>query len=230
MDFTPKANKRHPVKLSLALGGRPGAGKTTALLQIATAITKPEKVYIIDTEDRVHFAAEQFPGVQVFALKDHHPNNFLGAIDYAVKNGFECVVIDSFSDEWDGSNGVLQLVDSQGGDKIRAWGKLTPLHNKVYDAVFEPQIHTLMSVRLEDKLSDGVVNGRPGKVSTVVPTQRKDFPYKVNNYAEIDSSHKICFSKCLWDQMVNVEIPEVSQGFVDALLNWANAGKEKLSA
>ena len=58
-------------KLYINLFGKSGCGKTYTALTIASNLTSNNnKVLIIDTEDRAHYYANDFTGVNVFNAKN----------------------------------------------------------------------------------------------------------------------------------------------------------------
>ena len=72
------------------------------------------------------------------------PEVYVEAIKAAEKAGYDVNVVDSLSHAWEGEGGALSLVDqaaakNRGGNSYVAWRQVTPLHNKLVDAMhFDP--------------------------------------------------------------------------------------------
>jgi predicted peroxiredoxin len=105
-------------KLYINLFGKSGCGKTYTALTIATNLaSKNQKVLIIDTEDRAHYYANDFVGVNVFNAKNIKVSDLLFVIQKAHQElGIEAVVIDSLTPFWDA---MIEFADNQ---KITAHG------------------------------------------------------------------------------------------------------------
>lgn len=94
-----KRAQRTAVKLKVLAMGPSGAGKTYAALHIAHGIA-PGKIALIDSEnDRSGYYADVLP-FDSLSLDSHTPKDYIAAIDLAVANGYEVVVIDSLAHAW----------------------------------------------------------------------------------------------------------------------------------
>lgn len=99
-------------KLYINLFGKSGCGKTYTALTIASNLTSNNnKVLIIDTEDRAHYYANDFAGVNVFNAKNIKVSDLLLVIQKAHKElKIEAVVIDSLTPFWDA---MIEYADNQ---------------------------------------------------------------------------------------------------------------------
>src|SRR5574343_328934 len=106
---------RTKARLRAAIAGPSGAGKTFTALRAAFALgqrvcmiaTEPGAVekYIGDSPDGIPWDLEGE------TLSDYSPTAYRDAIIAAGKEGYDVLIIDSLSHEWEGSGGALELVD-----------------------------------------------------------------------------------------------------------------------
>lgn len=150
--FEEKASKTKR-KARIALVGYEGAGKTYTGLVIGTALAAHDgkRLLLADSEgDSAKIYADRFD----FAhgrLSDHSPESYRNALATAVTAGFGALFYDSMSHEWIGAGGALEMKDKlsvgQDSDSFRAWGKVTPEHNRVFAGVVNAPIHVIASMR-----------------------------------------------------------------------------------
>ena len=103
-----RATKRQ-AKARIGIAGPAGSGKTYTALLLATSMCN--RVAVIDTE---HGSASKYADefeFDVLELDDFHPQNYVKAIEAAEAAGYDGLVIDSISHEWNGKNGCLELVE-----------------------------------------------------------------------------------------------------------------------
>jgi len=113
LTFTPA--KRERVGLSIALAGASGSGKTKSALELATGLAGPDgRILVIDTEGR---RALHYAGAYRFDHCDfappYSPERFTAAIVQAQTGGYDVVIVDSFSDEWEGEGGLQDIHDEE---------------------------------------------------------------------------------------------------------------------
>ena len=76
----------------------------------------------------------------------YSPLRYIEAINFLEGEGFELVIIDSISHEWDGESGCLDMHDKAGG-RFQDWAKITPLHRKLFDSVRRADMHVICAMR-----------------------------------------------------------------------------------
>ncbi len=124
-DFRPAVRENASVLVGFA--GASGSGKTLSALRFATGLAGPNgRIAFIDTERgrALHYAPP--PGVTADPSKgtfafDHlelnppfTPAAYLGAIKAADESGlYKVIVVDSFSHEWEGEGGVLDMQEAE---------------------------------------------------------------------------------------------------------------------
>lgn len=149
MQFNKAERKRS--KLRLAIAGVSGSGKTTAALQIAKGLGG--KIAMIDTENGSSSLYSDKFDFDVLELESPYtPERFIEAIEAAEQAGYETVIIDSMSHEWDGTGGCLEINALLANTKYRgnsyaAWNEVTPRHQKLLEKIVTSKIHLIATVR-----------------------------------------------------------------------------------
>lgn len=112
MQITFEKLTKKKAKLYINLFGKSHCGKTYTALTIATNLSSAnDKVLIIDTEDRAHYYADDFPGVNVFNAKNIKVSDLLTIVQQAQKELLvESVIIDSLTPFWDA---MIEYADTQ---------------------------------------------------------------------------------------------------------------------
>ena len=148
MTFTKATRKR--AKLRLAVGGPSGSGKTTAALRIAKGLGG--RTAVIDTE-RVSASlySDQFEFDALDLDAPYSPERFIEAIDAAEAAGYDNLIIDSATHEWDGSGGCLEINEKTAtkykGNTWSAWSETTPRHRAFIDRMLQSRMHVIACLR-----------------------------------------------------------------------------------
>lgn len=185
MQFAKAQRKR--AKLRLALAGPAGSGKTWGALEIAKGLGG--KIAVIDTErgsaslysDRAEFdTAELNP--------PYTPERCIEAIKAAEKAGYEVLIFDSITHEWNGSGGCLEINDtiahaSFKGNTWAAWNVTTPRHRAFLDAILQSPLHFIATLRSKtETVQEG---GRVKKVG-MKPETREGGEYEFTVVLELE--------------------------------------------
>lgn len=183
-----KATKKK-AKLRLALEGPSGSGKTTAALNIASGLGG--KIAFIDTE---HGSASLYSDMFDFDVLDlappYAPERFIEALKAAEQAGYETVVIDSMTHEWEGEGGCLDILNSLGG-RFTDWSKVTPRHNAFINAILQSNCHVIGTWRTKTEYAVEVNNrgkSQPTKIGTA-PKQRDGLEYEFTSVFSINQQH-----------------------------------------
>lgn len=133
MAFQVKKATRERLDVKIALMAPSGGGKTYSGLRLATGMAeeieattgKKAKILLANTEQkRGYYYANEFDYDIVDIVAPHNPEKYVELIDFAVAEGYDILIIDSASHEWEGKGGCLEL-QQQAGGTYQAWGKLT---------------------------------------------------------------------------------------------------------
>lgn len=168
MTFTFKKAVRSASKLRLALSGTSGSGKTYGALLLAKGIGG--KIAVIDTERGSASLYADMPGMPGFDVLDldapFTPERYTEAIKAAEDAGYDILIIDSMTHEWNGKGGCLEEVDNIARARYRgntwsAWNEMTPRHRKFVDAMLTSKLHIIATMRSKTEVAQDVdANGK----------------------------------------------------------------------
>lgn len=221
MAFT-RATK-HEAKLRMALIGPPGSGKTYTALAIAAHFGR---VALIDTE---HGSASKYGDIFNFDSdepEDYHPERYVNMIREAERAGYDALVIDSLSHAWMGRGGALSLVDAaakrKGGNSFAAWGEVTPLQNKLIDAILASRLHIIATVRskiehVQEK--DPRTNATIIKKLGLQPQQREGLEYEFDIVATLDNN-MLSIDKSRCPELQNQTFYQAGEEVATILKGW----------
>lgn len=149
-----KKAQRQLSKLRLAVQGPSGSGKTYGALMLAKGLGG--KIAVIDTERGSASLYADLKGMPEFDVLDleapYTPEKYIEAIHAAEAEGYDVLIVDSMTHEWEGQGGCLELVDQIARAKFRgntwsAWSELTPRHRKFVDAMLQSKCHIIATMR-----------------------------------------------------------------------------------
>ena len=190
---------RKKVKLKLALTGPSGAGKTYSALVMAKGIG--QKIAVIDTENA---SASLYADVAEFDTVTIDPPytiaKYVGAIDAAVKAGYDVLVIDSITHAWAGDGGLLakkEAMDVRGGNSFSNWGTITKEQESFKGKLLSADIHMVCTMRSkQDYVLEQNDKGKstPRKVG-LAPIQREGMEYEFTTVLDIAMDHNAAASK-----------------------------------
>ena len=132
MAFQVKKAKREKIYVKVALMAPSGGGKTYGSLRLATGMAeeikketgKDAKILMVNTEQkRGYYYANEFDYDIVDLEAPYEPEKFVDVIKFAQDEGYDILILDSTSPEWDGAGGCLELQQTAGGT-YQAWGKI----------------------------------------------------------------------------------------------------------
>jgi len=184
MEFKEASHK--DVRMKMGLAGKSGSGKTLGSLLIAKGIVSDiGTVGVIQTEaGRAQCYLKQIGKFKIMDLPPpFSPDKFIEAIDLAEKSGIKCLIIDSISDEWAGTGGILDLHQDASEvtkNSFVAWKKMTPKHDAVFNKILQSQIHIICTIKKKtDYIMETGANGKqqPKRVG-VKDIAREDTEYK----------------------------------------------------
>src|SRR5215831_1863771 len=212
-------------RLRLALDGPPGSGKTYSALKIATELGGP--IALVDTE---HGSASKYADefeFDVLELSSYHPQNYIDALVAAEKAGYKVCILDSLSHAWAGKDGALELHDkavakSKSGNSYVAWRDVTPLHNKLVDAMIASDMHVIATMRTKVEH----VQEKDSKGQTVIrkvgmaPIQRDGVEYEFDVVGDLDHSNKLVVSKTRCSALNGEVFEKPGKEFTAILKGW----------
>ena len=157
---------RQAGRLRVGLLGPSGSGKTYSALRLAKGLGG--KCAMIDTEShRSAFYADEFAFDVLNLEPAFSPERYIEAIEAAEQAGYDVVIIDSASHEWNGRGGILDSKSHMSGSNDWAkWAKLTPRHDQFIDKLVRADCHLIVTIRGKDVwvLEDEAGKQKPKKV------------------------------------------------------------------
>ena len=236
MGFQVKKAVREKIYVKVALMSPSGGGKTYSALKLATGMAnriekqtgKRPKILLGNTEaKRGYYYANEFDYDIVDITAPHNPERYVEFIDFAVKEGYGILIIDSSSHEWEGKGGCLEL-QQQAGGTYQAWGKVTPRHNKFIEAIADSPIHLIATMRGKDQYE--VEKDERGKTNVkklgVGAKQRDGFEYEFTCTFLIDQkTHMAETQKDNTHIFENETTTLLNESYGEKIMEWADSGE-----
>ncbi|EZI23139.1 ATP-binding protein [Pseudomonas extremaustralis] len=220
-----KKAERKQAKLRLALAGPSGSGKTYSALLLAQGLGG--RIAVLDTE---HGSASLYADLVDFDAMELHapysPERYIEVIAAAEQAGYETLVIDSYSHEWTGSGGCLEINESVAHQKFRgntwaAWNETTPRHRKLTDKILTSSMHIICTMRSKTETVQG--EGKKILKLGMKSEQRDGTDYEFT--VVLDLTHDGHTATASKDRTKLFDQPElISADTGVRLLTWLNSG------
>ena len=218
--------------LRMALVGPAGSGKTYSALNIAQHLSPGGKVAVIDTE---HGSARKYADkfdFDVIELSNFNPANYVAMINAAQQFGYDVLIIDSLSHAWNGTGGVLEIVDKASQNSKNntyvGWAKGTPAHNALIDAILAASLHVIVTMRSKtDYVLEVGHNGKttPRKVGTA-PVQRDGVDYEFDVVGELTTDNTLAVTKTRCSELHETSFAKPGANIANVLRAWLSDGAE----
>ena len=154
--------------LRLVIGGASGSGKTYTSLDFAeylsTVSGKPTAC--MDTEHgRMGLYADKYTFDVIEVDPPFSPDRLIALLKEAEEAGYGQFVIDSTTHFWNGSGGMLEIVNEIArkqfsGNSYMAWSKATPMQQEVVDALLRSNMHIIVTTRAKQEYAETENNGK----------------------------------------------------------------------
>ncbi|WP_313397089.1 ATP-binding protein [Stutzerimonas nitrititolerans] len=223
-----KKAERKQARLRLALAGPSGSGKTYSALQMAKGLGS--KIAVIDTE---HGSASLYADAADFDVMELHapytPERYVEAIQAAESAGYDVLIIDSYSHEWTGPGGCLEINDETAkarfkGNTWSAWSETTPRHRKLTDKILTSPLHIICTMRSKTETVQG--EGKKIVKLGLKSEQRDGTDYEFT--VVLDLTHDGHYAVASKDRTRLFQHPElVTPETGTKLLAWLNDGRSQ---
>lgn len=194
-----KATKKQS-RLRLAIEGPSGSGKTYTALSIATHLG--DRVAVIDTERGSSDKYSDIFNFDVVNLDEFHPDSYIAAITAAEDAGYEVLIVDSITHEWNSKNGILELHEEavkkqKTKNSYTAWAEVTPLHTRFIEAIVRCKCHiiTTMRSKVDYVQEDNERGGKHIRKVGMAPIQREGMDYEHDVVMDLDIEHNGVITK-----------------------------------
>lgn len=194
MTFSFRPAVRENVSLLIAVAGASGSGKTYSALKLATGLAGASgRVAFVDTEaGRAKHYADQFRFDHGDMTPPFSPDRYREAIEAADSAGYQVIVIDSMSHEWEGDGGLQDMQAAAVADaveKARAnhnpnWGAFDPVkaaeragvgawkepkrqHKRMVSRLLQCRAHLIFCLRADEKIR--IEKDEKGRTKIVQP-------------------------------------------------------------
>lgn len=222
-----KKAKKSQQKLRLGISGASGSGKTYSALLLANSLGS--KVCVIDTEQgSASLYADKFEFDVLELTAPYSSERYVEALKRVEMAGYDVIVIDSLSHNWNQAGGCLDKVNQIGGNSYAAWGKVTPQYDKLIHSILACKAHIITTMR--SKTAYELVENDKGKLAPVkrglAPIQRDGIEYEFTLMFDLDQNHNFICTKDRTGLFSNIDIPEpLNAEIASKLLTWLNSGE-----
>jgi len=189
------------------------------------------KIAVIDTErGSAAKYSDQFE-FDVLELDDFHPETYIAAIREAEKAGYDILIIDSTTHEWNGKNGILELHEAavqrqRTKNSYTAWAEVTPLHNAFINAILQSKCHIIASVRsktdyVQEKNDRGQTEIKKVGMASI---QREGMDYEYDIMMEMNIDHVGVITKTRCAALDGKVFKKPGSELADILKEWLTSG------
>ena len=222
--------ERRKAKLRLAITGSAGSGKTYGALLVAQGLGG--RIAMIDTENGsgdLYSAMCDYDIMNIDAPYD--PRKYIQAIHEAESEGYDVLIIDSLSHCWISEGGLLDmkeaLTSSGKYNSFSAWSKVTPLQNKLIEAMLRSRCHIIATMRSRTDYVQVLNEKGRSEIRKVgmAPVQRDGMDYEFSVVFDLNSEHTVTVSKDR-TSLFDGQSFKLSAEIGSTLLDWLNSGKD----
>lgn len=176
----------------IGIVSKSGFGKTYSALRVARGLVGPSgKIAGLDTESgrmRLYADLTDFDHCELEA--PFAPSRYIEKIKEAVAAGYDCLVIDQGTFEWDGSGGILDMAEATNAKGLQKWNAPKVQHRKFMNALAECPIHIVICLRGKDEVLQDPKTKEVTKTGRIVAQQNHDFLYEMTVSMTLDIDGK----------------------------------------
>ena len=174
--------------------------------------------------------ADQFD-FDVLHLDSYNPAIFPRLIEQVAAQGYSTLITDSWSHFWMGEGGELDQVDaitdrSKSNNTFAAWRHVSPMHNRMIDAMLAAPIHIMVSMRVKTEwvLERNERTGKtvPRKVG-LAPVMRDGVEYEFDVCGDMDLDNTLVITKSRCPDLSGKVIQKPGDEMAATLAKWLAA-------
>ncbi|WP_010260718.1 ATP-binding protein [Treponema primitia] len=225
-----KKAERTQLYLRCALFGPSGSGKTMTALLMAKGIADTMGVpfAVIDTEARSASKYSDRISFDVNDLGKKTVDDYITAMNEAIKAGYKVLVIDSLSHAWRELTDEVDRIAQNSASKntFSPWAKVNPKQKQFIDAILNFPGHIIATMRSN---TEWVIGERkdgksvPEKVG-LKPEQGKGIEFEFDLLMELDQKHQATVTKDRTGKFQDESIDKPGEAFGVALYDWLSSG------
>lgn len=173
-----------------AFAGPTGCGKTMTALRYGRGLAGPGgKIAVADSEGgRALHYADQFQFDHCELVAPFRPDTYMDAVDAAEKAGYDVIIIDSMSHEFEGPGGIQEWADeleASGTKSPGNWKVPKTAHRRMMNRLVQCRAHLIFCLRADEKMllkqepqfnpdgSPKMWNGKQSTKTVVVPAEQR---------------------------------------------------------
>lgn len=219
---------KHDAKLRMSISGPSGSGKTWTALTLATRLAGNETFAVLDTErGSASKYADDFT-FDVMELDTFDPRSYVKAIHEAEEAGYTVMVVDSLTHAWNGTGGLLDIVDGiakrkYGNNTFAAWKDATPIQNELINAITGAKLHIIVTMRSKQDYileKDERTGKTAPKKAGMAPIQREGFEYELDVAVDMDIDNTMIVQKSRCSKLAGQIIAKPDGKVADTLKEW----------
>ena len=193
--------QRSNSKLRLAITGAAGSGKTYSSLLIAIGLGG--RIAMIDTENGSGDLYSELGDYDICSLNPpYDPRRYIQLIHEAEQAAYDTIIIDSLTHAWNGQGGILDLQSKvteakYKGNSYNAWREVTPLQNRLVDAILASPCHIIATMRSKTEYLQSLNERGRTEIRKVglAPVQREGIDYEFAVVFDLSAEHLASVSK-----------------------------------
>jgi len=205
----------------ISLAGPSGSGKTYSAILMAQGLAGPSgRIGFVDTENGRGRLYSDLADYQIAQLEPpFHPDRYIQAIDDAEQAGFDVLIIDSATHEWEGPGGCVEMaesaVDKQGHARadFGKWAKPKALHKRFVQRMLQAKMHIILCLRAKQPIrEERTPNGRKEVIlDDWQAIQEKHFIYEMTVSCTLRPDATLTVTKAPRDLLPAFGIKDVPQ-------------------
>lgn len=225
MAIQAKKAVKYQIKVKIALMGPSGSGKTFSALRLAGGFGP--KTLLGNTEaDRGYLYAGKFNYDIADLSAPYTPEKYIELIEYAEKEGYDTLIIDSGTHEWSGRGGLLEVHGNMPGNSYTNWAKITPRHNSFVDKILYSKVNIIVCLRGKDVyvMAENEKGKQAPKKEGLGADMRANFEYEMMATLMIDQQSHVAMAMKDNTGLFENRYEMLTEEHGRLLIQWANDG------